>query len=167
MTKELEKEEHWLQLRQYERECWEQGYSFIMGCDEVGRGCIAGPVVAGAVILPRDFNLLDLRDSKAATKRMRERWTVQIKEQAVCWAIAQVEPSKIDTLNIANASLLAMEKARQELSVQPDYILIDGCSRLPDSKHIPQKPIIKGDTKSAVIASASVIAKLSPTTPVS
>lgn len=91
---------------------------------------------------------------------MKEKWSKQIKEQAIAWSIGQIEAPKIDQVNILNASLFAMDNARQKLTVQPNYILIDGRNTLPNSKHILQKPIIKGDTKSAVITAASIIAKV-------
>lgn len=153
-------EEHWLELRKYEKSYWDEGFRYICGCDEVGAGPLAGPVVAASVILSPDFKLLELRDSKAATRRMRELWVDQIKEQAVAWAIGEIEPPEIDKLNIRRASLLAMEQAVQKLTTKPDYIIIDGRSPLPNLKGVPQKPIIKGDTLSAVIACASVIAKV-------
>jgi ribonuclease HII len=153
-------EEHWLELRKYEKTCWDEGYEYIAGCDEVGAGSLAGPVVSSSVILPRDFKILGLRDSKAATQLMRELWVDQIKEQAIAWAIGQIEPADIDKVNIRRASLLSMELAVQKLTVQPNYVLIDGRSSLPNLKGIPQKPIVKGDTLSAAIACASVVAKV-------
>ncbi|WP_088186385.1 ribonuclease HII [Desulfosporosinus sp. FKA] len=151
-------EEHWIMLRQDEQECWNQGYTHVMGCDEVGRGALAGPCVSGGVILNPDFCLMDLRDSKEATPKMRRTWTEIIKEQAISWSIGQAEASEIDTINIHKATLTAMSRAIRSSAVKPDYILIDG--KFITTEKIPQKAIIQGDVKSAVIAAASIVAKV-------
>ncbi len=152
--------EHWITFRQDEQECWNQGYKYVMGCDEVGRGALAGPCVAGAVILSPEFCLAELRDSKEATPKMRRVWTEIIKGQAVTWSIGQVEAPEIDMLNIHQATLVAMSRAITKAPVKPDFILVDGRFKVFTTERIPQKAIIKGDVKSAVIAAASIVAKV-------
>lgn len=152
--------EHWITFRHDEQECWNQGYKHVMGCDEVGRGALAGPCVAGAVILSPEFSLAELRDSKEATPKMRCAWTEIIKGQAVTWSIGQVEAPEIDMINIHQATLAAMSKAITKAPVKPDFILVDGRFKVFTTEKIPQKAIIKGDTLSAVIAAASIIAKV-------
>lgn len=152
--------EHWIKLRQDEQRCWTEGYTYVMGCDEVGRGALAGPCVAGAVILSPEFCLGELRDSKEATPKMRRAWTEIIKEQAVTWSIGQVEAPDIDMINIHQATLVAMSRAITKAPVKPDFILLDGRFKVYTTEKIPQMAIIKGDMKSAVIAAASIIAKV-------
>ena len=152
--------EHWIKLRQDEQECWNQGYKYVIGCDEVGRGALAGPCVAGAVILSSEFCLAELRDSKEATPKMRRAWTEIIKGQAVTWSIGQVEAPEIDMINIHQATLVAMNNAITKAPVKPDFILVDGRFKVFTTERIPQKAIIKGDMKSAVIAAASIVAKV-------
>ena len=130
------------------------------GCDEAGRGCLAGPVFAAAVILNRDFSHEILRDSKKLNHKQREDLFDVIKESAVCYAIKKVDPKKIDDINILNASFLAMHKALKSLSVPPEFILVDGNRFKPFGK-IPFECIIKGDDKYYSIAAASVLAKVS------
>ncbi len=152
--------EHWIKLRQDEQKCWTQGYKNVMGCDEVGRGALAGPCVAGAVILSQEFCLAELRDSKEATPKMRLAWAEIIKEQAITWSIGQVEAPDIDMLNIHKATLVAMSRAITKAPVKPNFILIDGRFTVYTTERIPQKAIIKGDIKSAAIAAASIVAKV-------
>jgi ribonuclease HII len=152
--------EHWIELRQDEQRYWDQGYNYVMGCDEVGRGSLAGPCVAGAVILSPKFCLTELRDSKKATPKMRRTWTEIIKDQAVTWSIGQVEAPEIDMINIHQATLVAMSKAITKASVKPDSILVDGRFKVFTKEKIPQEAIIKGDMKSAAIAAASIVAKV-------
>ena len=152
--------EHWIKLRQYEQRCWTQGYKNVMGCDEVGRGALAGPCVAGAVILSQEFCLAELRDSKEATPKMRRAWAEIIKEQAITWSIGQVEAPDIDMLNIHKATLVAMSRAITKAPIKPNFILIDGRFTVYTTERIPQKAIIKGDIKSAAIAAASIVAKV-------
>ena len=152
--------EHWIKLRQDEQRCWTEGYRYVMGCDEVGRGALAGPCVAGAVILSPEFCLAELRDSKEATPKMRRAWMEIIKEQAVTWSIGQVEARDIDMINIHQATLVAMSQAIIKAPVKPNFILLDGRFTVYTTEKIPQKAIIKGDMKSAVIAAASIIAKV-------
>lgn len=130
----------------------------IAGVDEVGRGPLAGPVVAAAVIFPAGLRLVGLDDSKKLSPRRRERLAQQIKEQATAWAIGRAEVEEIDDINILQASLLAMQRAVEALHLAPDYVLVDGnrCPRLP----CPAEAIVKGDSKVPEISAASIIAKV-------
>ncbi|MDG1916895.1 MAG: ribonuclease HII [Flavobacteriales bacterium] len=128
------------------------------GCDEAGRGCLAGPVVASAVILPTNFKHILLNDSKQLTHKQRELLEPIIKEKAICWAIGIVSPQEIDEINILNASFLAMHRAIEKLKGNIDLLLIDG-NRFNPYKNIEHLCIVKGDSKYASIAAASVLAK--------
>jgi ribonuclease HII len=128
------------------------------GLDEAGRGCLAGPVVAAAVILPRDFMHPLLNDSKQLTKIQRESLREEIKEKALAWSIAEVSNEEIDQINILNASFLAMHRAIEALSIQPEHLLIDG-NRFTPYPSIPHTCIVKGDSLYYAIAAASVLAK--------
>ncbi|MCX6252659.1 MAG: ribonuclease HII [Bacteroidetes bacterium] len=128
------------------------------GCDEAGRGCLAGPVFAAAVILPKNFQNDALRDSKKLSLRQRLSLRPLIEKQALAWAVASVEPDEIDSINILNASFLAMHKAINSLKTIPQLLLIDG-NRFRPYKNIPHICIIKGDDKYLSIAAASVLAK--------
>ncbi len=128
------------------------------GCDEAGRGCLAGPVYAAAVILPKDFSHPLLNDSKQLTELERDELRPLIECSAIAWAVASVRPKKIDAINILNASFLAMHKAVGKLATVPTSLLIDG-NRFTPYKNIPHHCIIKGDGKYASIAAASVLAK--------
>lgn len=129
-----------------------------VGCDEVGRGCLAGPVVAAAVILPIDFYNPLLNDSKKVSEKNRLILEKQIKESSIAWAIGIVNEKEIDEINILNASFLAMHRAIDSLSTLPEFILVDG-NRFNAYQSIPHKCIIKGDSKFQNIAAASIIAK--------
>ena len=129
-----------------------------VGCDEAGRGPLAGPVVAAAVILPRDFNLDGLNDSKKLNESLRLKLEIEIKEQAISWAVASCSPEEIDQFNILNASILAMHRAIDQLIVKPELILVDG-NRFKNYPFIPHQCIVKGDGKVASIAAASILAK--------
>jgi len=145
-------------LLHYESELWEQGFIFIAGVDEAGMAPLAGPVVAGAVILPNRYKLDGLNDSKKildATKR--EQMATRVKADAVCWSVGRAEVEEIDELNIYHAGLLAMRRAVEGLSTQPDFVLVD--ARTIPQCAAPQRGIIRGDTLSASIAAASIIAK--------
>src|SRR3989344_6528659 len=131
-----------------------QGYRLIAGIDEVGRGCLAGPVVAAAVILPFPYTIDGIRDSKKLTDIRRRALSQQIKEVAIGYAIAEVEVEKIDSIGIQKSCQLAMAKAIKELSPQPEYLLIDGNITIPSQ--LPQQSIIKGDDLSIVIGAASI-----------
>ncbi|GGF16292.1 ribonuclease HII [Echinicola rosea] len=129
------------------------------GCDEVGRGCLCGPVVAAAVILPNDFAHALINDSKKLSKSNRESLVDEIKEKAIAWAVAESSVQEIDEINILNASFLAMTRSIQALTVRPDHLLIDG-NRFKSDLEIPFDCIIKGDAKYASIAAASILAKV-------
>ena len=133
-------------------------YSFICGIDEVGRGPLAGPVVAGAVILPKDCDILYLNDSKKLSEKKREELYDEIMEKAVATGIGIVGPQRIDEINILQATYEAMRIAISQLGVNPDLLLNDAVT-IPEVS-IKQVPIIKGDAKSASIAAASIIAKV-------
>ena len=128
------------------------------GCDEAGRGCLAGPVVAAAVILPPDFTSDLLNDSKQLTERQRDKLRPVIEREALAWAVAMVSPQEIDRINILAASILAMHRAIDALSLRPDALLIDG-NRFKPYHDIPYTTIVKGDAKMMSIAAASVLAK--------
>jgi ribonuclease HII len=128
------------------------------GCDEAGRGCLAGPVFAAAVILPQDFYLEGLTDSKQLTHQQREQLRPVIEEKALAWAVAAVDHEEIDQINILNASFLAMHRAIEKLHLQPEYLVIDG-NRFKTYPQIPHSCIIKGDGKYLNIAAASILAK--------
>jgi len=128
------------------------------GCDEAGRGCLAGPVMAAAVILPVDFDCPLLNDSKLLTEQEREMLRPIIEKQAVAWAVAEVDNVEIDQINILNASILAMHRAMDKLSIRPEFIIVDG-NRFKPYADIPYQTIVKGDSKYLSIAAASVLAK--------
>ena len=132
--------------------------SYICGIDEVGRGPLAGPVVAGAVILPKDHTILYLNDSKKLSEKKRELLYDEIMEHAVATGIGMVGPARIDEINIRQATYEAMRMAIENLQVKPDVLLNDAVT-IPEVE-IPQVPIIKGDAKSISIAAASIIAKV-------
>ena len=128
------------------------------GCDEAGRGCLAGPVFAAAVILPRDFNHPKLNDSKKLSAKTRIIIRDYIERHAISFAVASVDESEIDKINILNASLKAMHICISQLSVSPEYLLIDGIRFIP-FRNIPHTCIVQGDAKYASIAAASILAK--------
>lgn len=129
------------------------------GTDEAGRGCLAGPVFAAAVILPKDFSHPFLRDSKHLTHKQKEALYGYIKSVSIDYAIKKVTPHKIDQINILNASILAMHKALDGLKTRPEFILVDG-NRFKPYRKLPFECIIKGDDKYYSIAAASVLAKV-------
>ncbi len=128
------------------------------GCDEAGRGCLAGPVVAAAVILPADFENDLLNDSKKLTEKQRYQLRPLIEEQALAWAVAFVDNHEIDEVNILNASFLAMNRAVTQLKITPQHLLIDG-NRFRPQSDIPYTCMVKGDGRFLSIAAASVLAK--------
>jgi ribonuclease HII len=128
------------------------------GCDEAGRGCLAGPVFAAAVILPPNFNHALLNDSKKLSAAKRNTLRTIIEKEALVWAVAQVSPAKIDNINILNASFMAMHKAIAQLSIRPQLLLIDG-NRFKPYLGISHQCIVKGDGKYQSIAAASILAK--------
>lgn len=128
------------------------------GCDEAGRGCLAGPVFAAAVILPPGFECPGLDDSKKLDERTRDRLRPIIENNAVAWAVAKCDADSIDEYNILYCSLLAMNKAIRNLKVKPEFLLIDG-NRFRNSTDIPFQCVVKGDGKYMSIAAASILAK--------
>ena len=143
----------------HERRLWESGRSYIAGVDEVGRGPLAGPVVAAAVILPQDFDVLGIDDSKKLSPKKREELFEVIKVKALAWAVGWVGPERIDEINILEAAKEAMTQAVQGLSLQPDHVLIDGNFTVR-ALALPQTAIVKGDANSTSIAAASILAKV-------
>ena len=143
----------------HERRLWDSGRSLIAGVDEVGRGPLAGPVVAAAVILPHDFDVLGIDDSKKLSPKKREELAEVIKEKALAWSIGWVGPERIDEINILEATKEAMTQAVQGLSLPPDHVLIDGNFTVR-ALALPQTAIVKGDANSTSIAAASILAKV-------
>lgn len=141
----------------YERELWALGTQLVAGVDEVGRGSLFGPVVAGAVILDPKYRVKGLRDSKLLPAARREVLAERIKQHCLAWAIAAVDVARIDQINIYHASRLAMLEAVSQLAIKPDYLLVDAVKIDCD---YPQKAIIHGDALSASIAAASIVAKV-------
>jgi len=133
-------------------------YKLEVGTDEAGRGCLAGPVVAAAVILPDDFKHPLLNDSKQLTEKQREKLRPFIEEHALAYAVAFVDAPKIDKINILQSSILAMHKSINKLKVKPEFIIVDG-NKFNSYKKTPHKTIVKGDAKYMSIAAASVLAK--------
>ncbi len=145
-------------MKRYEEELYGKGIRYIAGVDEVGRGPLAGPVVAAAVILPGDFDVLGVDDSKKLSEKKREELFKLICKKAVSYSIGMADQKRIDEINILEATKEAMEQAVRGLSVRPDHVLIDALrlSRVD----IPQTSIIKGDASSVSIAAASIVAKV-------
>ena len=143
-------------MKEFERKYEDLGY--VCGIDEVGRGPLAGPVVAGAVILPRDCKILYLNDSKQLTEHQRYALREVIEKEALAWAVGIVSPEEIDKINILNASFLAMHRAVDQLKMRPQHLLIDG-NRFKKYQDLPHTTVIKGDGKYLSIAAASVLAK--------
>ena len=128
------------------------------GCDEAGRGCLAGSVYAAAVILPPYYQNADLNDSKKLTDKKRKALREQIERDAVAWAVGVVTPEEIDQINILNASFLAMHRALDQLKVRPEAVIVDG-NRFKPYQDLPYTTIVKGDGKYLAIAAASILAK--------
>jgi len=128
------------------------------GCDEAGRGCLAGPVVGAAVILPKDFRHDLLNDSKKLSKKNREKLRLVIEKKSITWGVSFVNEKEIDKINILNASFTAMHRAIEKLNIKPELLLIDG-NRFNPYDNIPAECIIKGDGKYLSIAAASILAK--------
>ena len=141
----------------YEQQYYSKDIKYIAGCDEAGRGCLLGPVVAGAVILPKDFKCDLINDSKQLSEKQREEAYQIIKDNAICWAVAEVSAEEIDEINILNASKKAMMLALAKLNHQYDMILTDAV-KLPTD--LPFEAIIHGDAKAMCIAAASIMAKV-------
>ncbi len=128
------------------------------GCDEAGRGCLAGSVYAAAVILPPNYQNAELNDSKKLTDKKRKALREQIERDAVAWAVGVVSPDEIDEINILNASFLAMHRALDQLQVRPEAVIVDG-NRFKPYRDLPYATIVKGDGKFLAIAAASILAK--------
>jgi len=133
-------------------------HKFEAGCDEAGRGALAGPVVAASVILDKRFSHPDINDSKKINKKKRNELRLIIEKEAVSWSVAFIFQNEIDQINILNASILAMHKALNNLSIQPDFILVDG-NKFKPYKNTPYKTIVRGDSHFLNIAAASILAK--------
>lgn len=146
-------------LYENEKRLWNLGYENIAGCDEAGRGPLFGPVVAASVILPHDFVLEGLNDSKKLSEKKREKYYPIIMEKALAVSVSIVEADEIDKINIYEASRQGMLRATNSLKVKPDYIITDAMP-LDGFISVPHEAIIKGDAKSITIAAASVIAKV-------
>jgi len=145
-------------MLQYEMQAYLSGYSIVAGTDEAGRGPLAGPVVAAAVILPRGIQIEGLDDSKKLSEKKRDELFDVITERALSYGIGFADHDEIDRINILNASMKAMQRAIEKLDPTPDFVLIDGnTSRFITQKHLC---IVKGDSKSASIAAASILAKV-------
>ena len=148
-----------IDLYENEKRLWNQGYQNIAGCDEAGRGPLFGPVVACSVILPHDFKLEGLNDSKKLTEKKREEYYPVIMEKAISVGVSIVSAKEIDEINIYEASRQGMLRAINSMKAKPDYIITDAMP-LDKFTNIPSEAIIKGDAKSITIAAASVIAKV-------
>lgn len=146
-----------IDLLKYEKELYDNGINLIAGVDEVGRGPLIGPVVAAAVILPKDYKLEGLTDSKKLSEKKRDKFYEIIKRDAISIGIGLMDEKVIDDVNIYEATKLAMKEAINNLNIKPEHILIDA---MPLELSIPTTSIIKGDAKSESIAAASVIAKV-------
>ncbi len=144
---------------EYERNAAQQGYTAVCGIDEAGRGPLAGPVYAAAVILPDGLEIPGLNDSKKLTEKKREALFDEICQKAIAYGIGCASEQEIDEINILQATYLAMRRAVEQLSVPADYALVDG-NRMPPLA-IPGETVVKGDAKSASIAAASILAKVS------
>lgn len=144
---------------EYEHELKAKGYSLVCGIDEAGRGPLAGPVFAAAVILPEGLEDLGINDSKKLSEKKRDLLFEQIKEKAVAWSVASASEREIDEINILNATFLAMKRAVEGLSLRPEIALVDG-NRKPGTG-IEELTLVKGDAKSISIAAASILAKVS------
>jgi ribonuclease HII len=145
-------------MRTLENAARRWGFYRVAGCDEVGRGCLAGPVVAGAVILNPDAHIPGLADSKTITALERERLHDEITKKALAWSVAAVDPAEIDAINIHRASLEAMRRALLAMAPLPDLVLVDAF-RIPEL-HFAQRAVLHGDRRCAAIAAASIVAKV-------
>lgn len=155
MKKETEQVD-WLK---FENEAYENGYACVCGVDEAGRGPLAGPVFAAAVVLGRGQIIDGVNDSKKLSEKKREALFDKIKEEAFCYSIASVDEKTIDEINILNATFLAMKKAVEGLEIKPDFAMIDG-NKTPNLS-IDCEAVVKGDANSVSIAAASILAKVS------
>lgn len=145
-------------MMEYEDKLYLQGYNLICGIDEAGRGPLCGPVVAGAVILPKDMYIEGVNDSKKLTEAKREKLYDDITKNAIAWSFGISDVNFIEEVNILNATRLAMKQAVESLKISPEYALVDAEKKVPIN--VPYLPIIKGDSLSQSIAAASIIAKV-------
>ncbi|SEP56631.1 ribonuclease HII [Piscibacillus halophilus] len=150
--------EQFLKMSEFETELYQQGFCYIAGVDEVGRGPLAGPVVTAAVVLPQDFYLPGINDSKSLSEQQRNEYYHVIQEHATSIGIGLADAKEIDYFNIYQATKIAMQRSIEALTTQPDYLLLDAM-RL-EQVNIEQQSIVKGDAKSISIAAASIIAKV-------
>ena len=146
-------------MKEIENELYMDGYNFVAGVDEAGRGPLAGPVCAAAVILPKDAVIEGVNDSKKLSAKKRDMLFDKIKETAIAYAVEFVYPDVIDDINIRQATALAMHNAVENLKQKADFVIIDGNDNIPYD--IPYRYVIKGDAKSQTIAAASILAKVS------
>lgn len=158
IEREQKQKEQLEEMLKYERALWQEGKKYIAGVDEVGRGPLAGPVVTAAVILPKDFDVLGVNDSKKLSPKKRDELYDLIMEKALAVSIGRREPERIDEINILEATKEAMADAINGLEIKPDHVLIDALTL--KTVDIPQTGIIKGDATSVSIAAASIIAKV-------
>ncbi len=147
-----------LALDAFEQRFWDGGFSLVAGVDEAGRGALAGPVVAAAVILPATYDCTGLDDSKKLTPSRRQELFGTITANATAWAVGVASAGYIDQVNVLNGALVAMKKACDRLAPRPDILLVDGNRRVPTT--LPQRTIVAGDSRVASIAAASIIAKV-------
>lgn len=155
----MKKETEQIDWLKFENEAYENGYTCVCGVDEAGRGPLAGPVFAAAVVLGKGQIIEGVNDSKKLSKKKREALFEKIKEETLCYSIASVDEKAIDEINILNATFLAMKKAVEGLEIKPDYAMIDG-NKTPDLS-IDCESVVKGDANSVSIAAASILAKVS------
>ncbi|MBQ7959988.1 MAG: ribonuclease HII [Clostridia bacterium] len=146
-------------MKEIENELYAEGFSLVAGVDEAGRGPLAGPVCAAAVIFPKDIVIEGINDSKKLTEKKREKLFEEIVEKALAYSIEFVGPDVIDEINIRQATSLAMHNAVKNLEKQADFVMVDGNDNIPFD--IPYRYIVKGDAKSQTIAAASILAKVS------
>lgn len=155
----MKKETDQIDWLKFENEAYENGYTCVCGVDEAGRGPLAGPVFAAAVVLGKGQIIEGVNDSKKLSEKKREALFDKIKEEALCYSIASIDEKAIDEINILNATFLAMKKAVEGLEIKPDYAMIDG-NKTPDLS-IDCESVVKGDANSVSIAAASILAKVS------
>ncbi len=155
----MKKETEQIDWLKFENEAYENGYTCVCGVDEAGRGPLAGPVFAAAVVLGRGQIIDGVNDSKKLSEKKREALFDKIKEEVLCYSIASVDEKTIDEINILNATFLAMKKAVEGLEIKPDFAMIDG-NKTPDLS-IDCEAVVKGDANSVSIAAASILAKVS------
>lgn len=155
-----EKEEERLKkLKEHENNLYSKEVKLIAGIDEAGRGPLAGPVVVGVAVMPKDSMIEGINDSKKVSEKKREKLYDLITEEAIAWSVGIADQNEIDEINILNATKLALTRAIEDLKIRPDLILVDALNSI-DTKGIPYMSIIKGDAKEYSIAAASILAKV-------